>query len=115
MGVQTAKYWAEVFSNMNPDEVVWVLYTDKSDLSDEVDTFACETIEVDEEGKSLIEFDVDKDFTDDLFRTITEQVNGDDHLWETYNTVIDDCMRAVIGDYIQEKSKATDDKELWEA
>lgn len=114
--VQTAKYWAEIFSEMKPDELLWVTYTDKSDLADEVDVHANEIIGLDDDDNPLIEFDVDKDFTDDLFRNILEKISADDHVWEVYSTTVDECMREVIDEYVNKKCEVvTDDKELWEA
>jgi len=115
MQVKTAKYWADILNKLDPNQPVMVTLLDKFDLSDEVDTFSCEAIEVDDKGEPLIKFDVETDFTDELFNQIIHKFNNDDHLWETYNTTLDDCMREVIGDFIKEKCDVvTNDKELWE-
>jgi hypothetical protein len=115
MTVKTAKEWIEDLKALDPDEPLWVLYVERSDMSDEVDTFVSETVEYDENDKPLFGFDVDKDFTTELFKDIVDKLNNDDYLWETYNTTVDDCMRDVMGDYVKEKSSVVvDDKSLWE-
>jgi hypothetical protein len=115
MTIKTAKEWIEDLKSLDPNEPLWVLYVDRGDMADEVDTFVSETVEYDEQDKPLFEFDVDKHFTTELFTDIVDKFNNDDHLWETYNTVLDECMREVMGDYVKEKcAVVVDDKSLWE-
>lgn len=99
-----AKQLAEIFSAMNPDDEVWATYLTKDDIKE-----AFSNVEYTDENDELIE--TEPFVNNAVVKSIMEQVDNNDSLWEQFNENFTDICRETLGEIIGE---ITEDKELWD-
>ena len=102
-----AKELAERFSNMNPDDEVWVTYITKDDIEE-----AFSNCEYTDENDELI--NTDNLVNSDVVQRVVMSIDNDDYLWERFNENFNDTCREVLAELLDEKQKAEQDTELWD-
>lgn len=94
----------EIFSAMNPDDEVWLTYLNKDDVAE-----AFSNYEYTDENDELIE--TDKFVNNGVVKSILEQVDNNEYLWQQFNESFSDICAETLGDLVAE---AREDKELWD-
>jgi hypothetical protein len=102
MAVSTVKEVIEQLQKLDPNEPIFDMWYVKADLATEI-------LEQDVNG-----FDVDKDFSDEIFNTIFRLVWNDEYVWEKFNESVSDIIQDVCTRHVVEREKAASDQELWE-
>ena len=97
----------EIFSRMNPDDEVWVIYMSKSDVAE-----AFEGQEITDENDNFI--DTKPFITNGTVEMIMNSLDKDDYLWERFNENFNDTCREVLVELLNEKKEAETDTELWD-
>ena len=99
-----AKEVAEIFSRMNPDDEVWITYLTKDDVAE-----AFSNMEYTDENDELIE--TDKFVNNGVVKSIMNQVDNNDYLWQQFNESFSDICSETLGELVAE---AREDTELWD-
>jgi len=99
-----AKDVAKLFSEMNPDDEVWITYITKGEVAD---TFV--ECEYTDENDNFIE--TAPYVTQAVVSEIFSAIDNDDWLWERFSETYGDTCREVLSRLIDEDKE---DKELWD-
>ena len=101
--ITTIKEFTNNLKKYDENELIYAVYFVKSDIKEDI------------ENQELDDFDINKDYSDQLFKNIFTGVDYDDYVWEKFSESLSDTIRDECQKHIEQKKEAESDMELWEA
>lgn len=110
MAIMRAKEVIEIFSKLDPNEIVWITWSDKK----EVINFLLEADLTDKDDNPYEKDRIEQIVDDNFMLEVKDQLGNEDSLWEKFSESYDEIVRELFLDEIRIIEENEIEKELWD-
>lgn len=104
--MRTAKELVKIFSEMNPEDKVWITWIDKDEVIERVQEHI-DNLDEDE----AIGITAEAIATDDFLQSVFDGIDNDDYLWERFSENYVDTVSNLVSKSLNE---IKEDEHLWD-